>query len=635
MPMRNRDLVATKPATIGASTLPAGTHLFYQGGKVIQNVRVVQVLYGSGTYIPELTSTSGVNMASAYTQMVTSGLFDWLHEYDTTSPAQSIGRGSFLGSVQITPATSRNGSTIDDSAIQEELAAQINAGTLTAPTDNVIYMMHFPVGKTIRLGGELSCDPNPLHNSFCAYHSTSTIGSQNVYYGVMPDLNGGCSSGCGQGSTFQRQMSAASHELIEAVTDPEVGLTPEEQVTGPPLGWVNPPPSGPGQFAGFEIGDICNQIAVPFVGTDGNTYTVQQEFSNQINDCIAMQPGTSAGIRTVANADGRLEAFRIGAFGNVLHTWQTQPSGPWVGSWQPFDVAGVKIRSIDVGRNADGRLEAIAIAADGSVLHSWQTSASCCWIGSWQTFYTTSDQMRFLKVAQNADGRLEVFGVGTNGVTYHTWETQPSGPWVGSWAVLYSGGAQLSSFDIARNADGRLEAIGIGADGSVVHTWQTSASCCWNGSWQPFYTASDKLRFVKVAKNADGRLEVLGVSPNGFTYRTVQTQPSGPWNGSWAVLYSTGNKPFTFDIGQNADGRLEAIGIGASGNIFHTWQTQANGSWNGSWQAFNAGDHLYSIDVARNADGRLEAMTIGADGGVLHSWETQASCCWNGSWVSF
>src|ERR1044071_2359195 len=75
MPMRKRDLLPTEPATSGASTLPAGTHLFYQGGKVIQSVRVVQVLYGSGTYIPELTSTSGVNMAS--------GLFDWLHEYDT------------------------------------------------------------------------------------------------------------------------------------------------------------------------------------------------------------------------------------------------------------------------------------------------------------------------------------------------------------------------------------------------------------------------------------------------------------------------------------------------------------------------------------------------------------------------
>ena len=38
------------------------------------------MLYGSGTYIPQLTSTSGVNMASAYTQMVTSGVFDWLND---------------------------------------------------------------------------------------------------------------------------------------------------------------------------------------------------------------------------------------------------------------------------------------------------------------------------------------------------------------------------------------------------------------------------------------------------------------------------------------------------------------------------------------------------------------------------
>src|SRR5262245_55394000 len=46
MPMRDRG--EARSAISGASTLPAGTHLFYQGGKVIQSVRVVQVLYGSG-----------------------------------------------------------------------------------------------------------------------------------------------------------------------------------------------------------------------------------------------------------------------------------------------------------------------------------------------------------------------------------------------------------------------------------------------------------------------------------------------------------------------------------------------------------------------------------------------------------
>src|SRR5262249_24399262 len=124
-------------------------HLNYCGGKVIQNARVVQVLYGSGTYIPEVTSTSGVNMATAYTRMDKSGVFKWLSEYSTSSPQQFIGEGSFGGSVQISPAASNDGSSITDANIQAELAAQINSGALPAPTDNHVYMVHFPAGHTI------------------------------------------------------------------------------------------------------------------------------------------------------------------------------------------------------------------------------------------------------------------------------------------------------------------------------------------------------------------------------------------------------------------------------------------------------------------------------------------------------
>src|SRR5512140_2909830 len=51
--------------SITPNAAPAGAQLIYRGGKVIQNVNVVQVLYGSGPYIPELTSTTGVNMRSA------------------------------------------------------------------------------------------------------------------------------------------------------------------------------------------------------------------------------------------------------------------------------------------------------------------------------------------------------------------------------------------------------------------------------------------------------------------------------------------------------------------------------------------------------------------------------------------
>ena len=41
---------------------PAGAHLTYYGGKVVQHASVVEVLYGSGTYISQLTATGAGSM---------------------------------------------------------------------------------------------------------------------------------------------------------------------------------------------------------------------------------------------------------------------------------------------------------------------------------------------------------------------------------------------------------------------------------------------------------------------------------------------------------------------------------------------------------------------------------------------
>ncbi|HEY0480218.1 MAG TPA: PPC domain-containing protein [Kofleriaceae bacterium] len=278
MPFRDSDSHDPRVAAPPAPVAPAGAHLDYHGGKVIQNVQITQVLYGTGTYIPELTAATGVNMVSAYSQMVGSGVFDWLSEYNTASPAQTIGRGSVGGSLQIAPAAARNGTTITDASIQAEIAAQINSGVLPAPNDNQLYMVHFPSGKTISQGGASSC----VAGGFCAYHGTFKIGAQNVYYGVLPALTGGCATGCGGGTTFQNTQSVASHELIEAVTDAEVGLA---TVIGPPLAWYD--------ATNGEIGDICNGQQGTFVGTDSNTYTIQKEFSNQQNDCITTRAVTT------------------------------------------------------------------------------------------------------------------------------------------------------------------------------------------------------------------------------------------------------------------------------------------------------------------------------------------------------
>ena len=187
--------------------------------------------------------------------------------------------------MQVTPSASHNGSTITDASIQAELAAQIQGGTLSAPNDNTIYMVSFPQGKTITdPSGAASCQ------AFCAYHGTFKIGTQNVYYGVLPDMTGSCASGCGgAASTFANQTSVASHEMIETITDAEVGLS---TTVGPPLAWYD--------TTNGEIGDICNAQQGAFVGSDNVTYTVQQEFSNQQNTCITTRSTSTAPDFTIA-----------------------------------------------------------------------------------------------------------------------------------------------------------------------------------------------------------------------------------------------------------------------------------------------------------------------------------------------
>jgi hypothetical protein len=113
---------------------------------------------------------------------------------------------------------------------------------------------------------------------FCAYHGTYVRRGVNVNYGVIPDQGGGCGSGCGGNAQRVNNMnSVASHELIEATTDPAVGLA---TVFGAPLGWYD--------MTNGEIGDICNAQQGTTVGGDGVTYTIQLEFSNSSSNCVAL-----------------------------------------------------------------------------------------------------------------------------------------------------------------------------------------------------------------------------------------------------------------------------------------------------------------------------------------------------------
>jgi hypothetical protein len=280
---------------------PAGAHLTYNGGRVNSNAQVIQVLWGTGSYESHITSTATPSMATFYQQVLNNGSYSsWLNgEYNTVSNSyngtktnQNIGTGAFVSQVTITPSTTAT--TVDDTTIQSELTAQISAGHLPTPTHDAAgngttyYAVFFPHGVTITQGGSSSC----VSGGFCAYHGTvGAAGSPGeYYYGVHPDMQSGsgCDTGCGSASTaFGNYTSVASHELTEMITDAEVGVAGNG--SGPPLAWYD--------NTNGEIGDICNAQQGTYTACDGQSYTIQLEFSNAQNNCIGF-PASSCGVST-------------------------------------------------------------------------------------------------------------------------------------------------------------------------------------------------------------------------------------------------------------------------------------------------------------------------------------------------
>jgi hypothetical protein len=269
---------------------PTSCTFSYYGGPVLTNVRVVEVNWTSNIN-PMLTQ----NLPGFYQDVTNSPYLDGLAEYSTVGlngaadgepgSNQTIARGSFDTAITITPSVCNTTAacTVDDSVIQAELIAQIKAGQLPMPTQscdgqpNMLYMIDFPSNVTITnslLG--TSC-------GFCGYHYTATdctLG--NLAYGVFPDVSAGpCATGCGHNSQWlDNATSIHSHELAEAITDPQIGIPCG---LDRPIAWYEDV-----QGCG-EIGDPCNQVQTTLtVGAD--TWVVQKIWSNAANGCVLDNP---------------------------------------------------------------------------------------------------------------------------------------------------------------------------------------------------------------------------------------------------------------------------------------------------------------------------------------------------------
>src|SRR5579864_7590745 len=215
--------------------------LVNHGGPILSNVQA-QALYlgadwATGSISSQVTTFDNFlqkTVTGTYLPMLGNAGFTGVHAGTTTTGA--------IDNVTNLP------SDLLDSQIQTYLASAITGGQVQANGNNTLYFVFVQDNIVVDFGnGETSV------NAFLAYHSSFINNGQLIRYAVIP-YHGG-SVGNAQDPWLNVQDSttlAASHELAEAVTDPD-GTT-----------WWDP--------YGYEVGDIVNGSTVYL-----NGFAVQRE----------------------------------------------------------------------------------------------------------------------------------------------------------------------------------------------------------------------------------------------------------------------------------------------------------------------------------------------------------------------
>jgi hypothetical protein len=281
----------------------------YHGGPLIANVHIEAVYEGTQWGGQDLTTMRG--QLDGYLQYVTNSPYmDLLKEY--SAPGYDIGHGSFvgervidttlsLGPIQIN--TLAAGTTVDDCAIQKMLQTNITNGTLAAPNANNFYFVFTPPNVKVTRGSGDSV------KTFFAYHDSFVDSAgKNVYYAVIAHQQGNGTPITGL-SAFQQATETSSHELAEAITDPNLTSGWRDYSVG-------------NTTSGMEIGDICN---LKFSTLNG--FTVQKEWSNLMfdqvgNGCVLLQSANFSAYAMTQNGN----FFELAPDG---HLWWRDVNDHW------------------------------------------------------------------------------------------------------------------------------------------------------------------------------------------------------------------------------------------------------------------------------------------------------------------
>jgi hypothetical protein len=309
------------------ATHPAFPQVTFHNGPILAAPDIVTITFAGYAYESEV---------QAFGDWVATS--DWLSQVGAD---YGVGKGAHVKRVVLAEVAP---SAVTSDQIEALLGAKITDGTLPDPsTDkNLLYVIYYPSNTTVTLlqNGQpagVSCQ------DFGGYHYETRPTGVRFPYAVLPD----CSNNSLGLTQLQSIEVGASHEIIEAATDPYPATAPGYQLSDMSSVWA---------ILGGEVGDLCFTDFIP----EGN-FLAQRIWSNSAaargaSPCIpfaatvpyfnsAASPG---GFQAVAA--GSSAVFQVAGF-------STAPVSPWALSFFPFrgnfrpDVS-LSTNSLDNGQTA-------------------------------------------------------------------------------------------------------------------------------------------------------------------------------------------------------------------------------------------------------------------------------------------
>ena len=214
-----------------------------------------------------------------------------------------------VGSLTVLPTIlSSDAPPTSDTALDTWLKGHFNGmnGWPAAPDPQAIYSVFLPAGTKFTTQFGNACE------AFGAYHDEATTAtSQSVVYALMPRCDGGSAQG-----TQDELTLSASHEWIEAATDPRVETTPAYgNMDSDHYIWAYVP--------GAEAGDLCEYVDAANNYKVGD-YIVQRTWSNAAataghDPCVpAPDPATQPFFGIAPVLDGAVSLPDIYSNGNIM-----------------------------------------------------------------------------------------------------------------------------------------------------------------------------------------------------------------------------------------------------------------------------------------------------------------------------